>query len=147
MPDNPPAACLRPLWGATPGNPSAACLRPLWGATPDNPPAACLRPLWGCYAGHVPSLGVFLGPCGPGIVQAHFDFGIAAGYVNSGQRVYHGRGNSTALSRLEGKSNATVGATAWVCSWSRSPAGFRPLVRQAGTYQVCGWLAAGYHFN
>jgi hypothetical protein len=91
--------------------------------------------------------GGFLGPLWPGIVQAHFDFGIAAGYVNSGQRVYHGRSNSTALSRLEGKSNVTVGATAWVCSWSRSPAGFRPLVRQAGTYQVCGWLAAGYHFN
>jgi hypothetical protein len=37
-------------------------------------------------------------PSGLGILQANSDFGIAAGNVNSGQRVYHGRGNSTAFS-------------------------------------------------
>lgn len=41
--------------------------------------------------------GDFWALCSLGFLQAHFDFGIAAGYVNSGQRVYHGRGNSGAF--------------------------------------------------
>jgi hypothetical protein len=51
-----------------------------------------------------------------GILIAHSDFGVAAGYVNSGQRVYHGRGNSAVFSGLVGKTNVTIGTTAWVCS-------------------------------
>ena len=44
------------------------------------------------------AMGDFPWPLGLGILQAHSDFGIAAGNVNSGQRVYHGRGNSITFS-------------------------------------------------
>jgi hypothetical protein len=66
---------------------------------------------------------IFYGLHGLGILTAHSDFGVAAGYVNSGQRVYHGRGNSTAFLGLVGKTNLIVGTTVWVCS--------RPEVLQA----------------
>jgi len=81
-----------------------------------------------------------------GIISAHFDFGIAAGYVNSGQRVYHGRGNSTAFLGLEGKTNVTVGTTSLGLLLEQKSCTLRLFVRRAGTYYVCGWLAAGYHF-
>jgi len=74
-----------------------------------------------------------------GVLPANLVSEVAAGYVNSGQRVYRGRGNplylfQAAKSRLPGTAEGlATGAEV-------------PLASVNGRlFGVCGWLADGYH--
>jgi hypothetical protein len=78
-------------------------------------------------------MGDLLAFYGLGLLQAHPDFGIAAGYVNSGQRVYHGRGNSTAfLGRV--KTNLSIGALPRSVAGAEVLQAFDLTVKQAGKF-------------
>lgn len=78
-------------------------------------------------------MGDLLASYGLGLLRAHSDFGIAAGYVNSGQRVYHGRGNSTAFLGWV-KTNFIVGILPRSVAGAEALQAFDLTVRQAGKF-------------